>query len=87
MYMSYCRFEGTRQELNACLSDVEEHAREEAEYPISYTEIDHFRSMVKTFYDWLVDYGLIDFSGELDDEQLNYICEKMAKSYTEEEEE
>lgn len=87
MYMSYCRFEGTRSELNACLADVEEHAYEEAEYEVSDREINHFRQMVEHFYGWMVDMGLIDFNGELDRETLNDICEKMGKSYAEDPEE
>ena len=85
MYMSYCRFEGTHQELRACLEDVEEHIQEEAEYKVSENEIEHFQNMVRDFYSWLVDYELITEDGELDEEMLERACEYMRKSYREEE--
>lgn len=84
MYMSYCRFEGTNHELNACLVEAEEHAYEEAEYPVSSGEVEQFRKMVNRFYDFMVDMGLIDYNGELDEDALNEICEKMGKGYAEE---
>lgn len=77
MYMSYCRFEGTRQELNACLSEVEEHIYEEAEYEVSEREINHFRNMVETFVAFMDEHGLIDQYGELNTERLDEICESM----------
>ena len=57
MYMSYCRFEGTHQELKACLADVDEHLAEMAEYEVSEDEVDHFRDMVKDFIGWMQEYG------------------------------
>ena len=85
MYMSYCRFEGTHEELRACLADVKEHIQEEAEYEVSEREIEHFQGMVRDFYSWLVDYELITGDGELDEEMLERACEYMRKSYSEEE--
>lgn len=85
MYMSYCRFEGTHQELKACLADVDEHLAEMAEYEVSEDEVDHFRDMVKDFIGWMQDSELITEDGELDEEQLDRICDMMRKSYKEEE--
>lgn len=87
MYMSYCRFEGTHQELKACLSDVEEHVNEEAEYEVSDREINHFRSMVEDFVGWLNDMALLDEDGDIDRDALDQVCEAMAKRYEQEEEE
>lgn len=78
-YMSYCRFEGTRSEIQACLYDVEEHINEEAEEPVSDNEIRYFRSMVEDFYYWMNDIGLINEFGELNEEELDRICDKMAR--------
>lgn len=85
MYMSYCRFEGTHQELKACLADVDEHLAEMAEYEVSEDEVDHFRDMVMDFIGWMRDSELITWNGELDEEQLDHICETMRKSYPHEE--
>lgn len=49
MYMSYCKFEGTRMELNSCLNTVEEHVNHEAEYAVSENEINNFQQMVIDF--------------------------------------
>lgn len=86
MYMSYCRFEGTRSELNACLREVEEHINEEAEYEVSENEIYHFRQMVYEFYDFLQGNALLDEYGDIDEHMLEEVCESMAKSYEAEEE-
>lgn len=80
-YMSYCRFEGTRSELRACMYDVEEHINEEADDEVSEREVGHFESMVEEFYDWMTEFGLIDAWGELDREKLSEVCDKMRKSY------
>jgi hypothetical protein len=86
MYMSYCRFEGTRHELRACLSDVEDHVNEEAEYEVSDSEINHFRIMVEAFVGWLNDMALLDEDGKIDRDALEQVCKAMAKSYGQEEE-
>lgn len=85
MYMSYCRFEGTHQELKACLADVDEHLAEMAEYEVSEDEVDHFRDMVMDFFGWMQDSELITEDGELDEEQLDRICDMMRKAYPPEE--
>lgn len=82
MYMSYCRFEGTRRELEACLQEVEEHVNEEAEYEVSDHEIAHFKKMIVDFVGWLNDMCLLD--GELDHDELDRVCESMAKCYNDE---
>lgn len=87
MYMSYCRFEGTYAELRTCLNDVEEHVNQEAEYEVSDEEIQNFRNMVEYFHDFLCNMELLDEDGNLDIDALDEVCEAMAKSYDEEEEE
>lgn len=83
MYMSYCRFEGTKAELSACLTEVEDHIYEEAEYEVSDREIGHFRQMVESFVSFLGEHDLLDEDGELDEEVLDAICETMKKGYGE----
>ena len=80
MYMSYCRFEGTRQELRACLNDVDEHVNGEAEYKVSESEIGHFENMIRDFVDWLHDMELLDEEGYLDDDALNEVLDSMNKA-------
>ena len=82
-YMSYCRFEGTRQELKICLNVVEEHVYEEAEYEVSEREINHFKAMVKEFHDFMYEMNLLDENGDLNQNQLETICEQMAMAYEE----
>lgn len=84
MYMSYCRFEGTRHELNACISEVEEHINEEAEYEVSDHEIRHFRQMIQEFVEFMDENELLDEYGELDNSKLDDICEAMSRGYGEE---
>lgn len=86
MYMSYCRFEGTRRELAACLNEVTDHVNEEAEYEVSDPEIRHFKNMIVNFVDFLHDMCLLDDEGYLDREELDKVCQVMAKSYREDEE-
>lgn len=86
MYMSYCRFEGTRSELRACLNDVQEHIYGEAEYGISDREIGCFKDIIRDVVDFLNDNCLIDEDGMVDRKGLDDICKAMAKGYTEEEE-
>ena len=77
MYMSYCRFEGTRMELSACLAEVGDHICHEAEYAVSEGEIENFEMMVESFYNFLQDAQLITEYGELDREALENVCESM----------
>lgn len=86
MYMSYCRFEGTREELTVCLNEVTDHVNEEAEYEVSDPEIRHFKNMIVNFVDFLHDMCLLDDEGYLDREELDKVCQAMAKSYREDEE-
>ena len=84
MYMSYYRFEGTRSELAACLSEVEDHINLEAKYEVSEQEINHFRRTVKMFVEFLQEQELLNEEGELDKEVLDRVCESMAHGYEEE---
>lgn len=79
MYMSYCRFEGTRHELRACLSDVEDHVNGEAEYKVRENEIGHFEQMVREFVDWLNDMALLDEYGDLDEHALEEVLDAMTQ--------
>lgn len=83
--MSYCRFEGTRAELDACLSAVDDHVYEEAEYEVSQNEIDQFREMIWNFVGWMQDQSLLTEDGDVDSEVLDSICAKMAQGYSVEE--
>lgn len=85
MYMSYCRFEGTLNELRACLAEVQEHVDGAAEYEVSNREIDCFQNMVETFFDFMQENGLIDWDVELDKDALSQVCNEMAKGSEEEE--
>ena len=86
MNMSYCRQENTYAALRECLCDVEEHVNEEAPYEVSRREIREFRNMVEYFHEFLCNMELLDEDGNLDNEALDRVCEAMAKSYDEEEE-
>ena len=83
MYMSYCRFEGTRHELRACMADVEEHVNEEAEYEVSNHEIREFRYMIEEIANFLYEQDLLDEYVEVNHKQLDKVCEAMAKRYGE----
>ena len=87
MYMSYCRHEGTFQELRACLVDVEEHTNEEAEYEVSDREIQCFKNMVELFHEFLCNQELLDEYGDLRMDRLDEIGEAMSKSHEPEDEE
>ena len=85
-YMSYCRHEGTLSELRACLQDACDHINEEAEYEVSDREIRCFKTMVVEFHQFLMDTGLLDEDGYIDDNELQKVCDAMSKSYDESEE-
>lgn len=85
MYMSYCRFEGTKAELNACIDEVAAHVNEEAEYEVSEREIECFRDMVHNFASFLRDSCILDDAGEIDEDMLDDVCYSMGMSYAEEE--
>lgn len=86
MYMSYCRFEGTRMELNRCMNEVQDHINESAEYEVSKNEIEQFKQMVYEFVGFLYDNAILDTYGEINEETLDEVCESMAKSFAENEE-
>ena len=81
MYMSYCRFEGTLMELKACMDTVEEHTNEEAVYEVSENEVGKFREMVELFHGWMQDMGLVTYDGELDEQELDRVCDMMRQSF------
>lgn len=85
MYMSYCKYEGTRAEMNVCIEDVIEHINEEAEYEVSDHEIQQFRKMVHEFVEFMYEADLLDEHGEVNEDALDSVCEAMAKGYEEEE--
>ena len=84
MYMSYCRFEGTKMELDACIDDVRDHYFEIAEYEVSGNEIDHFRKMVRNFVEFLNELELLNDDNEVDEDKLEEVCEMMRHRYTNE---
>lgn len=84
MYMSYCRMEGTRMELAACLQDAEDHVNGEAEYAVSDREIQHFRRIIEDTFYWMRDMDLIDEDGYLNEAGLDEICEAMSRAGEEE---
>lgn len=83
-YMSYCKFEGTKHELAICLDDVMEHINEEAQYEVSDHEIEHFKQMIYVFVEFLQETEIIDEYGDIDENNLETVCEKMKKGYEEE---
>ena len=83
MYMSYCRFEGTRMELDACLAEVAEHIEGCAEDEVSDREIEEFRKIVKNMYWMMAELEIIDENGELNESELDWVCEKMAEKMEE----
>lgn len=86
MYMSYCRFEGTNAELNACLNVVQEHINEEAEFAVSSREIDYFEDMIRTVHAFMIDNEILDCAGDIDEDALQEILYKMRKTQEEAEE-
>lgn len=84
MYMSYCRFEGTRGELGVCINEVIDHMNGDAEYRVSDEEIAHFRGMVTDFFNMLQETGIIDPYCDIDEDALDGVCEKMKTGFEEE---
>ena len=82
MYMSYCRYEGTRYELNACIGDAREHYYEEAEYEVCENEIDNFRQLIHNFVEFLGETEILDENGEINEDKLDEVCETMRHRYT-----
>lgn len=79
MYMSYCRFDGTRMELQACFESVEEHVNGEAEYAISEREIYMFKRMIGDIAEFLYNNDLLDENGEINQAALDDVCAAMEK--------
>lgn len=76
MYMRYCMFEGTLNELRACMGEVETCIYDEDE-TVSSREAEKFEVMVTELYDWLNDMCLLDQSGDLDTDVLKEISKNM----------
>lgn len=79
MYMSYCRFEGTRMELQSCFEAVEEHVNGEAEYAVSEREIYNFKRMIGDIAEFLYNNDLLDENGEINQTALDDVCAAMEK--------
>ena len=77
--MSYCRFEGTRRELAACLEEAQLHADGNEVYAVSKEEIEEFRSMMEEIVDFLHVNELLDEDGHLDVDALDLLCEQMER--------
>lgn len=80
MYMSYCRFEGTRNELRTCLNVVTDCVNEDNEYPVSDHEIQEFTNMVEDIVSFLQELELLDEDGELNYGALHSICNSMRRA-------
>ena len=86
MYMSYCRIEGTLNEMRAVIGEVEDHVYQEECSPVSGREISAFENLMHEIFDFLEDMELIDYEHEwLDRERLEEICNMMAKENGDEE--
>lgn len=81
MNMSYCRYTNTLGDLRDCINDVVDHVNEEAKYPVSKSEIDCFRRMVKEFYQLLDFCCVINDDGTLNEEELDDVCFRMEQGY------
>ena len=77
MYMSYCRYEGTLQELRACIADVEDHVNQEAEWPVRDREVEAFRNLVHEMHEFMVNVEILDSYGDIDEESLDCVCKLM----------
>lgn len=84
MYMSYCRFEGTRQELGSCMGVVIDHINEESQYAVSDREILMFKCLVRDFVEFLQESEILDEHGEIDETVLELVSDKMAEGHGEE---
>lgn len=77
MYMSYCRFEGTKNELRACLENVQEHIEDIAEYSVSDMEIESFQDICEEMFYFLKDNCIINDDAYIDWDELEKVCNKM----------
>lgn len=53
MYMDYCKFRGTLEELRVCIADVEARMSHDKRYAVSEEEINEFKEMVLEMWDFL----------------------------------
>lgn len=79
--MSYCRYTNTLDDLRDCINDALSHVNEEAEYPVSKSEINCFRQMVKEFYQMMDFCAMINDDGTLNEEELDECCAMMEHGY------
>jgi hypothetical protein len=84
MYMSYCRFEGTRQEMDSCINEVIDHINGDADYKVSDREIEEFRKMLRNFVEFLQDTEILDANGDIDGDVLDEVCKDMSYGHEEE---
>lgn len=70
------RFEGARNEINACIKEISAHmaANGDAEGSISDKEIWDFKKMVHDFTDILVRYGVLSEDACIDECALDDLC-------------
>lgn len=84
MYMSYCRFEGTKHELDACLSVADEAIMGEAEYPVSEDETAYFKLMIENVLDFLQENDVISDEINYDEDKLYDIMRLMERGRADE---
>lgn len=85
-YMSYCKFEGTRTELQSCIGTVCEHIDGVADYEVSQREIRYFKRIVEDMAEFFRDNNLLDEDGYVNEDELETICDLMARGCEEDEE-
>lgn len=85
-YMSYCRQQGTFEELKQSLYDVEQYINGNADEAMSDREIESFRKMVFWFVDFLNEQELIDCTGDVDISVLECICDSLRMERKDDEE-
>lgn len=77
MYMSYYMFEGAFDEVKRCLRTAQEYIDGEEEGTVSKREAECFKNMVRELYYFLEENNLLNEYGELDEADLDELCEKM----------
>lgn len=70
------RFEGARNEINACIREISAHmaANGEAEGSVSDKEIWDLKKMIHEFTDVLVNYAILSNDTYVDENALNDLC-------------
>lgn len=70
MYMSYCRNEGTYQEITACLDAVQERLDDVTCEQMSQKEAHYFVEIIRAVHYFLIENDLVDEFGDLDEDKL-----------------